>query len=284
MTPTLSRRVLAGSAVLAGATVLLQIAYPLTSDRQLGRLSAVTVVVACGACLAHAFAGWGPARTLAFTAVVVSGAFAVEALGVATGFPFGRYTYAHSLGPLLLGVPLLVPLAWLMIAYPCLLLSGGLAPKIVAPQRLLASTAVTALLAGAAMTAWDVFLDPQMVAAGHWTWRDPTPALPGVDQVPLTNLGGWLLSATVLMALSTVMLRRLRGPTAAEPPDGRPDGRPDDRLSSVTPVILLGWTWLGGVVGNAVFFDRPAVAGWGGLLLGALVLPYLVSTRTRWAA
>lgn len=282
MTPTttLSRRTLAVSAVLAGATVLLQIAYPLTSDRQLGRLSALTVVVACGACLAHALGVWGPAPTMAFTAVVVSGAFAVEALGVATGFPFGRYTYAHSLGPLLLGVPLLVPLAWLMIAYPCLLLSIQLAPEIVAPPRLLAGTAVTALLAGSAMAAWDVFLDPQMVAAGHWTWRDPTPALPGVKQVPLTNLAGWLLSATLLMALSTLTLRRLRRSTLAEPLDGPRD----DRLSSATPAILLGWTWLGGIIGNAVFFDRPAVAGWGGLLLGALVLPYLLSVRARWAA
>jgi len=278
-TPTRSRRLLAGSVALAGATVLLQVAYPLTGDRQLGRLSAVTVVVACGACLAHTLAVWGPAPTVAFTAVVVAGGFAVEALGVATGFPFGHYTYAHSLGPLLLGVPLLVPLAWLMIAYPSLLLSIELAPKVVAPQRLLATTGVTALLAGTAMAAWDVFLDPQMVAAGHWTWRDPTPALPGVQQVPLTNLAGWLLSGTVLMAVSTAVPPRLRRSMVTGPLDSHPE----HRLSSATPVILLGWTWLGGIIGNAVFFDRPAVAGWGGLLLGALVLPYLVSVRARWA-
>ncbi|MFL6099657.1 MAG: carotenoid biosynthesis protein [Actinomycetales bacterium] len=271
--PSRSRRLLTGSAALAGATVLLQIAYPLTSDRQLGRLSVVTVVVACGACVVHALAEWGPVPTVAFTAVVVGGAFAVEALGVATGFPFGHYMYAHSLGPLLLGVPLLVPLAWLMMAYPCLLLSIELAPNIVAPQRLLATTAVSALLGGGAMAAWDLFLDPQMVAAGHWTWRDPTPALPGVERVPLTNLAGWLLSATVLMAVSTALLQRL-GTWAVTGPLAR---HPDNRLSSATPMILLGWAWLGGIVANAVFFDRAAIAGWGGLLLGVLVLPYLVS-------
>ena len=37
---------------------------------------------------------------------------------------------------------------------------------------------------------WDLFLDPQMVAAGHWTWLDPDPALPGVPGVPLTNYAG----------------------------------------------------------------------------------------------
>ena len=35
---------------------------------------------------------------------------------------------------------------------------------------------------------WDLFLDPQMVDAGHWTWRDPTPALPGVPGIPVDQL------------------------------------------------------------------------------------------------
>ena len=43
------------------------------------------------------------------------------------------------------------------------------------------------------LAAWDVFLDPQMVDDGHWRWADPTPGLPGVDGVPLTNFAGWLL-------------------------------------------------------------------------------------------
>jgi hypothetical protein len=34
-------------------------------------------------------------------------------------------------------------------------------------------------------------------------------------------------------------------------------------------------------VGNAVFFDRPAVAAWGGVMLGAFVAPYLVLVRGR---
>ena len=31
-----------------------------------------------------------------------------------------------------------------------------------------------------ALASWDLFLDPQMVDAGHWRWADPLPALPGV--------------------------------------------------------------------------------------------------------
>ena len=52
------------------------------------------------------------------------------------------------------GVPLIVPLAWTMMAYPALLVGR----RIGAP-----------VLAGAAaLASWDLFLDPQMVAAGHW--------------------------------------------------------------------------------------------------------------------
>jgi uncharacterized membrane protein len=44
-------------------------------------------------------------------------AWGVEHLGVASGFPFGRYTYTTQLQPQLLGaVPLAIPCAWLMVA------------------------------------------------------------------------------------------------------------------------------------------------------------------------
>ena len=50
-----------------------------------------------------------------------------------------------------------------------------------------------ALVGGVALAAWDLFLDPQMVDAGHWTWAHPDPGLPLVPGVPLTNYAGWLV-------------------------------------------------------------------------------------------
>ena len=266
-------RLLVSSTVLAAVTVLLEIAYPLTADDQLGRLSVATVLLACVACAAHALAVWGGRATVAFVVLVLVAAFAVEAVGVSTGLPFGSYSYAHSLGPQLMGVPLLVPLAWLMMAYPCLVMANQLAVRTVARQRLWLWSLITAICGGLGLAAWDVFLDPQMVAAGHWSWRHPNPALPGVRGVPLTNLVGWLVSGMVLMALAALAVRRALGRTALGP-----------RLQLATPTVLLAWTWLGGIVGNAVFFDRPAVAGWGGLLLGLVVVPYLLVVGPRWTA
>jgi uncharacterized membrane protein len=270
---TSPRRLLASSTALAAVTVLLEIGYPLTADDQLGRLSVATVLVACVACVAHALALMGGRGTVAFVVLVLVAAFAVEAVGVSTGFPFGSYSYAHSLGPLLAGVPLLVPLAWLMMAYPCLVMANELAVRTVARQRLWLWSSTIATCGGLGLAAWDVFLDPQMVAAGHWSWRHPSPALPGVHGVPLTNLVGWLVSGTVLMALATLAVRRALGRAALR-----------TRLQLATPTVLLTWTWLGGIVGNAVFFDRAAVAAWGGLLLGLVVVPYLLVVGPRWTA
>lgn len=262
------------SLVLAGLTVLLQIGYPLAPDRALGGLSVATVLVAVAASLVHGWAGRGGSWTLRLAVVVVAGSFAAEAVGVATGLPFGSYSYAHSLGPLLLGVPVLVPLAWLMMAYPALVLARTLVRPERAGDAGWRRPVLVGLLGGGAMAAWDVFLDPQLVAAGHWTWHDPSPHLPGVDRVPLTNLAGWLVVASALVIVVGLVC-----------PDARAPGRgPATAADTATPVLLLGWTWVGGVVGNAVFFGRPWVALWGGLALGAFVVPYLVRTWREHAA
>jgi len=163
-----------------------------------------------------------------------------------------------------LGVPLLVPLAWAMMAYPCLLLGRRLAGTDDGRGGP-AGVALGAL----ALASWDLFLDPQMVADGHWTWARPAPALPGVPGVPLTNYAGWLL---VAFALTAALDRAL-------PPTGRP-GAPRRTPAPTAPAVLLGWTWIGSTIGNAVFFDRPAVAGYGAIAMGATVLPYLRALRS----
>jgi uncharacterized membrane protein len=256
--------------VLAVVTILAEIAYPLAPNHRLGTLSVLTVLAFTAASVTHALAVRGRAWTGRLVLVVVLGAFGAEIVGVGTRFPFGDYSYSRRLGPLLAGVPLLVPLAWLMMAYPCLLLARLLVGQL-ADNRWQHTTFVTGAVAGAALAAWDVFLDPQMVAAGNWTWRHPHPGLPGVSSVPLTNLGGWLLSAVLIMTTAEAVLSRDADERASRPP------------AAVVPALLLGWTWAGSVVGNAAFFGRPAVAVWGGLLLGAFVVPYLLLVRARWS-
>ncbi len=137
--------------------------------------------------------GTGPAVAAAVFGVVLAVAAGVEIFGAATGVPFGDYDYGDGLGAELAGVPLVIPAAWAMTAYPALLVARRLTRR--------HGRWVTALVAGWALASWDVFLDPQMVEEGYWRWADPDPALPGSPDVPLTNYAGWLLVSVLLMAV-----------------------------------------------------------------------------------
>lgn len=243
------------SAVLAGGAVAAQIAYPLTPSGPLRLLTIGTVLVFAAASVLHAVATRGAAWALGLIGVGGGVGLLAEVAGVHTGVPFGRYTYASSLGLKVLGVPVIVPLAWVMMAYPCLLLGRRLARNANTGSRAIAP--IVALTGGLTLAAWDLFLDPQMVAAQYWTWLDPTPSLPGVAGIPVTNYLGWaVVAVTAIGALDRVL----------------PDGCD---ASEAVPAALLAWTWLGSTVGNAVFFHRPAVAVWGGVAMGLFAVPYL---------
>jgi putative membrane protein len=241
-----SGRAVAVPWLLAAATVAGQIAYPLVDGETLRRVTIAVVVLFFATCVAHAFVHRGPAWTLGLVVVTAGGGLAAEAVGVRTGLPFGEYSYAGTLGPEVLDVPVVVPLAWTMIAYPVLLAARRLTRRWVP------------VVGGLGMVAWDVFLDPQMVGDGHWTWADPTPALPGVEGIPLTNYAGWALVGTSMMLLLTALL-------------------PRDTADESVPAVLLTWTWVGYVVGNVFWFGTASVALVGGVALGLLVLPYLWS-------
>ena len=234
---------------LAALTVLLQIAYPLVSADPRNVLTVITVVAFFLASTSHAVVHRGVAWALLFVAVTAGFGLLAEAVGTATGYPFGHYSYAGSLGAKAFGVPLVIPLAWSMMAYPCLLVG----------QALGASRGRSALVGGWALAAWDLFLDPQMVAAGHWRWTSARGALPGAPHIPVSNYLGWLAVALVMLAA----LQRL------------PRRRAHDRQ----PAALFLWTYASSVLANAVFFGRPLTALVGGAGMGLVALPYARSLR-----
>ncbi len=247
--PAADARVRAGTLtalpwLLGAAGVLSQIVWVLLPEdlRDGATITSVLLMTAAGAVHATVHRGWRWAGALYGTTAVVG--LAVEALGTATGFPFGEYRYGQRLGPMLLDVPLLIPLAWCMAAYPMLLMARRLAT---------ARWAVT-LIGAWTITAWDLFLDPQMVGEGHWSFADPTPALPGSPGIPLTNYAGWFLTGLLIFWLL----------------DHLPRTTADDRM----PAVLLLWMYASNVMAAAVFFDRPAVAVWGALAMGLTVLPW----------
>lgn len=247
--PTVGRRPASGTAaralplVFAATVIALQIAYPLVPQGPArDRLTVVIVLCFAAASLSHALMWRGAAFALALVFTTAGGGLAVEVLGVSTGVPFGEYRYADSLGARVFGVPLVIALAWTMMAYPAYVVSehigGGLARRIV--------------VGGWALASWDLFLDPQMVQAGHWAWATHGPSLAGI---PLTNYLAWFVIAAAMMAA----LRALTGLQQAPAVDDR------------VPLALYLWTYASSVLAHAVFFGLPTSAVAGGIGMGVVV-------------
>ncbi|HTT54063.1 MAG TPA: carotenoid biosynthesis protein [Streptosporangiaceae bacterium] len=150
----------------------------------------VLVLATSSVAFAAVRAGWP--RALAAAAAAFLLGLAAEWAGTRTGFPFGAYHYTGRLRPAVGGVPLLVPLAWAGMGLP-----GYAVGQAITRHR------AGQIAAGAvALTAWDLFLDPQMLRNGFWRWAHPGP----YQGVPLTNFAGWLLVSAILMSACAARL------------------------------------------------------------------------------
>ncbi len=147
--------------------------------------ASVTVVLLALATLALLYQAWGGARVLRTAGMLVAGAWCLEFLGVSTGFPFGLYDYTKILWPQIGSVPVIIPLAWLMLLPP----AWAIAALLTKYRRV-----QFILVAAAAFTVWDLFLDPQMVSWGFWIWH----AHGGYFGIPWTNFLGWFCGAALL--------------------------------------------------------------------------------------
>lgn len=118
-----------------------------------------------------------------------------ESVGVATGLVYGAYHYTEKLGPMFLGlVPYLIPVAWFMMTYPSYVIAKRLVPADSNVWRWRLWVAGTGAVV---MTAWDLAMDPMMVAGEHWVWDQPG----AYFGVPLQNYWDWWLTTFVTFIL-----------------------------------------------------------------------------------
>jgi putative membrane protein len=232
--------------------IALQITYPLVEGETLRLVTIATVYWAAAAMALHALIAYGFSFASRFLFITLTYAFIVEQIGVKTTWPFGSYEYSPSLGYQIYGIPLVVPFAWVMMAHPIFLAARRIAPSWVF------------LFGGFGLMAWDLFLDPQMVSAGRWSWEITGSTVPFQPEIPLSNAFGWMLTGMGLMALLHLLLpsqRRSVGPSRA------------------VPEFFLAWSWISAIVANLFFFDRPGVALIGGFAMGLIVIPYFLSVK-----
>ena len=231
--------------------IALQIAYPLLNGEALRVITIAVVYWGAAAMLAHALFSYGLTYAARYFAITFFFALAIEQLGMRTGWPFGNYEYSVDLGYQIYGVPLVVPFAWLMMAYPIFLMARRL------------SRHWSFLVGGYGLMAWDLFLDPQMVSAGRWSWEVSGSHVPFQPEIPLSNAFGWLLSGIALMALLNLALPRDRRAHA----------------SRSIPEIFVAWTWVSGMIANLFFFDRPGIAFFAGIAMGLIVIWHFLALR-----
>ena len=157
--------------------------------------------------LFHSTDRFGWKRSLLLLGLTFTISLLFECIGVATGKVYGPYHYTDLLGPKFLGlVPLLIPAAWFMMMYPSFVISTRVIPEQWEGRtRLVGTAAVGALV----MTAWDLVMDPLMVAGGHWVWEVEG----AYFGVPLQNYWGWWLTTFVTFLLFLV----LGGATLSKP-------------------------------------------------------------------
>lgn len=168
------------------------------------------------------------------TLAVVSLAWFSEALGSATGIPFGSYSYTDKLHPQILDVPLLIPLAWMMMLPPSWAV-GALLSK---------NRFGMVIISALAMTAWDLFLDPQMVLWGFWEWEQPGLYF----GIPLINFLGWFVVSAIITAVAA--------PT---------------RLPLLPLFAVYIITWILQTIGQLFFWDLAGPAAVGFLAMGLFV-------------
>ena len=187
-----------------------------------------TVLIALPS-LISLFAHLGPRRAALSVFAVSAFAYAVESVGVATGFPYGNFFYGEALGPRFLGlVPYLLPVTYVPLVV-------GAVAAAWTPGRLAPRIALSAIL----LVLIDAVLDPGATALGFWIWPEGGPYY----GVPLSNFAGWLLSGAVSAALLLTVGRIYNPP---------PPGALDSAILS-----LAFWT------GTAVFsgLALPALLG-----------------------
>lgn len=184
--------------------------------------------------------------------------WAIEHIGVKTGFPFGTYSYTDVLVPKLWGVvPLAIPFAWLLVVPAAIgitdYLNGTHGHLLLRAWR----AASFALLL-------DITIEPVAVHInGYWVW-DHEGSYYGV---PLSNFVAWWGTSIVLVGVVLWFTERL----------GQTSHRDEDQSASISTLIWLPPLMY---VLNLMMFalvnlshDKVLPAAIGGILLLYLVFP-----------
>ncbi len=147
--------------------------------------------------VAHCAVLSGGKRTAIFFFASAVVTYAMEEIGIRTGWVFGAYHYSDLLGPKLGHVPVLIPLGWFMMIYPSWMVARALLQGMDTQSPL--GVVLQASVAALTMTGWDVVMDPGMSTVGqNWVWEHGG----SFYGVPRHNYLGWLLTTFLVYLIA----------------------------------------------------------------------------------
>ncbi|MBI1317082.1 carotenoid biosynthesis protein [bacterium] len=113
--------------------------------------------------------------------------YALEWIGVHTGWPFGDYRYGNALGPKLMGVPIIIGLNWFVVSVSV----RQWIPKYPGRWwRVLRHPVVFSALAALGMVGLDALIEPVAPKLDYWYWAHGT--------APIQNFLGWFAGGWIL--------------------------------------------------------------------------------------
>jgi putative membrane protein len=194
------------------------------------------------------YRAWGWWSMLRAAVGVVLLAWAVQAIVIRSGLPYGNMQYTSLLQPQVMRVPVLIPLTWLMM-----LPSAWAVAKLIT-RRLSGCLMRPAfvLVSALAFTAWGFILDPLLVHLDLLRWN-PAGEFYGT---PWLNYIGWLLvSAVITFGISP------------------------KRLPCGSLVLVYDLSWLVEFIAVLIFWGSPIPALIGFCLMGGMLLWAGIITR-----
>jgi len=188
---------------------------------------------------------WGMLRAVVGVVVL---SWIIQAIVIRSGLPYGNLSYTRGLQPQVLDVPLLIPLAWMMMLPPAWAVARLITRKLTGCAMHLAFIGLSAV----AFTAWGLYFDPMMVHLGFEQW---SPA-GGYSGVPWMNFLGWLLVSGVITF-----------------------GLSPKRIPGGVLVLVYGLTWLVDFISLFVFWGLPGPAFAGLGLMGLMLVGAAIVNR-----
>lgn len=123
---------------------------------------------------------------------------AIESLGVHTGLFFGEYSYQTDFGPKVIGVPVTIGFAWVMVIATSHVLAAPIVHKAKRFGRIL-----YALYGALIAVSMDLILDPVAYEVKeYWVWEEGG----FYYDIPFSNFSGWFILSFVLHLLLSFIL------------------------------------------------------------------------------